>query len=387
MNGIPKRTNVAIHIICGTLFAVFAFCYLYFYQADLLAVAQWILSGGRTQYNHLMGAIFIALILSFLQILVSRVYKWPLQLYALSFFPSALLLTVLTCIKVTSDNSLTYSTNLLFCLFAAIVFAALAWITAKMRGHEDTACHRVQPLYRVWVNILLMVALFTFVCLCGNSDRNMHVRMRMEQCIINNDYDGALASMYNIRKTDENLTMLTAYALSRKNLLPERLFDFQVSCKSSSLLPTDRDGRTLMVSDSEIYKYLGAKPSGHMPAIRYLQMMVRSNMAKSPVVDYLLCAYLLDGNLDAFVMDLEKYYIIDSSLPRHYQEALILYNRLHSTPKIIYKNSVMDADFQDYQRLEHRIANKAERRNKIRDVYGNTYWYYYQYVISGAVTH
>lgn len=47
----------------------------------------------------------------------------------------------------------------------------------------------------------------------------------------------------------------------------------------------------------------------------------------------------------------------------------------------------MDADFQDYQRLEHRIANKAERRNKIRDVYGNTYWYYYQYVISGAVTH
>ena len=39
----------------------------------------------------------------------------------------------------------------------------------------------------------------------------------------------------------------------------------------------------------------------------------------------------------------------------------------------------MDADFQDFQQMEHKFANPEERRNAIRDTYGNTYWYYYEY--------
>ena len=34
---------------------------------------------------------------------------------------------------------------------------------------------------------------------------------------------------------------------------------------------------------------------------------------------------------------------------------------------------------QGYQQLEHKYANKQEMQNAIRDTYGNTYWYYFDY--------
>ena len=38
----------------------------------------------------------------------------------------------------------------------------------------------------------------------------------------------------------------------------------------------------------------------------------------------------------------------------------------------------MNADFQDFQKLENTILS-AQRTTALRDTYGNTYWYYYQY--------
>ena len=37
-----------------------------------------------------------------------------------------------------------------------------------------------------------------------------------------------------------------------------------------------------------------------------------------------------------------------------------------------------NADFQDFQKLENTILS-AQRKTALRDTYGNTYWYYYQY--------
>lgn len=96
--------------------------------------------------------------------------------------------------------------------------------------------------------------------------------------------------------------------------------------------------------------------------------------------DYMLCGYLLDKKLDLFVREITKHYAVNDSvsLPKHYEEALLLYTHLHSTPYIIYKNDVMNADFQDFQKLENTILS-AQCKTALRDTYGNTYWYYYQY--------
>ena len=39
----------------------------------------------------------------------------------------------------------------------------------------------------------------------------------------------------------------------------------------------------------------------------------------------------------------------------------------------------MEADFQDFQDLKRKYSDQTECRNKLRDVYGTTYWYYYFY--------
>ena len=33
----------------------------------------------------------------------------------------------------------------------------------------------------------------------------------------------------------------------------------------------------------------------------------------------------------------------------------------------------------DYQALEHKFADAMQTQAALRDTYGNTYWYYYQY--------
>jgi len=91
----------------------------------------------------------------------------------------------------------------------------------------------------------------------------------------------------------------------------------------------------------------------------------------------LLCAYLLDGNLDLFVKTLPKFYNVRENLPKHYREALTLYMHQSGHPTIVYRNNVMEADFEDFQVL--RLKNKDTRiqYSTLRDSYGKTYWFYY----------
>ena len=66
-------------------------------------------------------------------------------------------------------------------------------------------------------------------------------------------------------------------------------------------------------------------------------------------------------------------------LPVHYKEALVLYTHRRSNPSIVYHDNVMDTDFEDFQQMDHKYANETEKQNALRDTYGNTYWYYYEY--------
>ena len=93
--------------------------------------------------------------------------------------------------------------------------------------------------------------------------------------------------------------------------------------------------------------------------------------------DYLLTACLLDKNLNQFALIVRKLYADIRSLPKHYCEALILYTHLRSNPVIIYKDDVLDADFKDFQELDKKFSDKNMQRNAVRQIYGNTYWYYY----------
>ena len=372
-----SQENRLTRVSCAVIFAAFTFVYLYWYQADLLTVTQHALSKGKTHYNHLVGAVVIIAVLQLLQVGITKLCRDKIRIKALTYIPSFLVLTALTSAFMCQSGDITFGfwtlglpVLLLLCCFALWAVSAADFLTFSS---SMPACRSV------WINMLVLLLSMLMSCCFSNSDKTYHARIHMEQCMMNADYDGALATARSVCKPDGNITMLTAYSLSKKNLLGEKLFEYNVFGGSESLTPGGLNTKLCMLPDSSFYNYLGGWYVQRMSTKRYLDYQRRHGRLNKASVDYLLCSYLLDKKLDAFAYTLPRYYAINDSLPKHYKEALVLYVHKRANPRFVYENNVMNADFQDYQKIEHESSGALERQNKLRDTYGNTYWYYYQY--------
>ena len=94
--------------------------------------------------------------------------------------------------------------------------------------------------------------------------------------------------------------------------------------------------------------------------------------------DYRMCGHLLDRNLEAFACELVKRYDM-RRLPKHYREAMTLYCHTRSTPIVVYSDPATEADYNEYKEMEKKYTNPHERQTALRDAFGKTYWYYYDY--------
>lgn len=377
-----KRQETPIRVVCTFVFTLFSFFYLYYFQSDVLTVSQHVFSKGQTHYDHFVGATLITLVLLLLQIGVVNICRKVQMAWAFTFVPSALCLAALTDVEPSDvDGMLHFSSGVYLLPIGLIVFGLLVW-TAKATGLLQSLSFTVRSTQRLlWNNLLVLLLCMLFVCTCGNGSKVYHARAHVEQCIMDGRVDEALLAIENCGSGDENLTMLTAYALAQKNALAERLFEFPVKGGSEALTPYAKNMKFELIADSVFYSKLGGWYVQRMPTMKYLDYQRRHGRMNSMAIDYLLCGYLLDRNIDAFAANVTKYYEVNDSvaLPKHYKEALVMYTHLRSTPRVIYNNNVMNTDFEDFQKLEKSVADERERQTALRDTYGNTYWYYYQY--------
>lgn len=381
MNNSGSNNSTLIKSLCAIVFILFSFFYLYFFQADILAMQQNVLSGGTTHYNKTIGAILITLVLYLIKTGVSRITKFSGALYALTYMPSALLLIFLTCPNnnFSKDNMSGTWTWLSIVIF--IVFCFFSFMYKRWKQQSPTPYIKETTAGLVWKNMLLMALTFFLICIGGNTDRVFHYRMRAEALLSSGKYKEALEVGNKSHDTDESLTMLRIYALSRSKQLGESLFKYPIAeGGSASLLPNGNNVKCMLLPKSEIFKQLGIRKKGNMQPMEYLLYLERNGLAMKSVTDYILCGYLLDKNLNAFVNEITKKYNINSpSLPRHYKEALILYTHLRANPAAVLHDEVMDADYDDFQKLEKKFKDKNERLSYVKDTYGETYWFYYFY--------
>ena len=84
--------DITIRVVCAVVFLLFTFCWLFFFQADMLAVAQHGLSHGVTHYNRIVGAIIITAVLFLVHLLVFALIRLSRRTHALTYLPSFLLL-------------------------------------------------------------------------------------------------------------------------------------------------------------------------------------------------------------------------------------------------------------------------------------------------------
>ncbi len=379
-NALPKNNGTLSKVACAIVFVVFSFVYLYCFQADLLAMVQHVMSGGITHYDRTVGAVLITVVLYIVHITAKRLTRLEGDLYFLTFFPSLLLLSALTDIKEDFMDSPFSWIWLLALPLVLIAFFAFAIFFRQIGFPSQVSCKNA-PCKSLWINLISLALMFLSVCCIGNTDRIFHYRMRMENLFCSGKFAESLKIGEKSADTDKSLVMLRAYALSRQKLLGEHLFEYPIVGGSSSLLPDDTEGvRCMLYPESEIFRLLSIRKKGNMGTMEYLLYLERNGLARRSVTDYLLCGYLLDKNLDAFVLEAKKKYNLASpDLPKHYREALTLYTHLRSNPIIVYRNEVMDVDYSDFQKMERQYLNKSERESFIRDTYGDTYWFYYFY--------
>ena len=208
--------------------------------------------------------------------------------------------------------------------------------------------------------------------------------MRAERCLLEKDWDGALAVGKKSLECDEHLVMLRMQALARKDALGEKLFEYKVCGSSKSILPTNGGSTLLLYPVDSVYKFMGAAPAYRMEPMHYLELvqhhvLCKDSVPSKVVADYQLSGYLIDKQIDTFAREVGKYYTLNDSLPKHYREALVLYCHLRSKPVAVYRNTVLDEDYANFRELRRQYPNKMEQKGKVEDQYFGTYWYYYWY--------
>ena len=89
-----------IPLLCALYFVTFSLIYLLLLQSDVIAQAQYILSRGQSVFHPLAAALLSTGLLFLLGLVVNYLLHWlPLRLKALVWFPSFLLLGLLTSFR------------------------------------------------------------------------------------------------------------------------------------------------------------------------------------------------------------------------------------------------------------------------------------------------
>ena len=373
---VKNSSTVTIRVMCAIVFVVFSFAWLFF-QADMLAMAQHVMSGGVTHYHNLIGSVIITVILCLLQFLVYGVTRLNGRMHALTYLPSMLLLALLSNISLMIADA-PHATSLwwlvpIIALWLGAVFLA---IKAQKIEMDRSLTLMSRPM---WINLLTMCLFMMGVAWLGNTNAVFHYRMKMERLLSEGDYQSVLKVGKKSHESDEHILMLRTFALARADKLGDRLFEYPINGTSTQMLPTNGETEMLLCSEDSLYRYLGAGPAVTMAPERYLQMLLRrDSVPRKAIGDYLLCGYLVDKDLDRFAKEIGKYYTVDEHLPKHYREALTLYTHRRSHPLVVYHVPVVDEDYRNMMEMEKQYADKMERKDKLRDQFAGTYWYYYE---------
>jgi hypothetical protein len=385
-NSQKKDGTITTRVMCAILFCAFSFSWLYWFQADVIAVGQHVLSKGVTRFDRTIGTLVVTAVLLVLQQIIAAVVRLNRRSHALTYLPSMLILAIIS--DISADIDLRFSLGAWYWVapLVLIVWGLVVWMAKNMLTLDSDKDYSGVFSRRVWINALIMFVMMLSVAAIGNTNATFHFRSHAEVALQQGDIEEALRVGNESFETDEHLTMLRIYALSRQYQLGERLFRYPIAGTSSDMLPLPIKGsrsRLILLPTDSIWVHLGGRPASSMDAKRYLVALKRSGLATQAVADYVLCGHLIDRDIDAFVRDLPKYYVLKDSvydeLPFHYREALTLYTHRRTNPSIIYHNAVMDEDWSNLQELERSYPDARERMGKVAERYQGSYWYYYSY--------
>lgn len=367
-------------VVCAIVFILLSFFWLYWFQADLLYINQYILSGRKTHYNTFLGAAIITGILFIIQYFINKLFRFGKYTYALSYFPSVLLLAIFSDVHPEKLQFFNYRNWLIIIPILSILWGGVIWFSKQLSLLDHRNKTEKTPR-QLWINLMELNCMMLFVAIFGNTNAITHYLAHIETSIASDNLDEALRTGSRSQDSDKNLTMLRAFALSQRGELGDKLFEYPVYGTGEDLLPIGQKSNIpLLISSRKIFRHLGAQPIAFNSSYRYLNALENDSIGTEAVKNYILTGLLIDRKLDDFAAHLSRYGDITDDLPVHYREALVLYTHLRANPILEYHNPVMDEDWDNFLKMKNTSLSYNAMKGLINEHYGNSYWYYYIFV-------
>ena len=366
-----------IPVLCTVYFVLFSFFFLFLLQRDVLAQAQYILSQGQSVFHPIVATLLSTALLLLLGFLVSFFLRWlPLRMKAFVWFPSFVLLGLLTCFRFPQfgDEGSAPGWRVVAVLFGVWLLAVVG-----SRLFPDSPKERDTLSAYAWPNALWLI-LFTAVTVSlSNTDAVTHHTLQSARSLSQRDYAAALLQARYERHPSSQLSAMTAYALSRQGQLGESLFRYPQPHGSQGLLPQLSDSLLFFNLPHAVGAHLGYRKGDRTTATLFFEAIARRPRVQPAARHYRLCALLLDRRTADFRQLLLDGDTLSLSLPLHYREALLLQQQLQPQSADTLVDDDLARQFLEFDSLRLLPGTPDEREFRCRQRYGGTYWAYYYF--------
>ena len=373
-----RRTARIIAVASGLLFSAFSFTYLSVFQKDVMEALHYSLAQGKTVYAPWMSAVLIKVVLLVLRWAVNALVGLKGPLKALSYFPSCLLLGVLTDVghNVYHGGGIsdTWGWMLPLCL---VLYGVLGWLLA--RAARLWLNPEMPDIWVVNSNFMTLLMLCFMTIDIGNTNVHFHHELQVEEALRKQDYGRALQVAEKTMDPSRNLTALRAYAMSRQGTMGEDLFRYPQLYGAAGLLMGTSDEKALRLNADSLSVYLGAKPALGEPALTFFRRICEEESGNYTTLDYYLSALLLEKKLDEFVRAFDELYTVRDSIPYYYRQALFLDSKMHPSAATDSADVALEELWGKYLQKQQELSGQRGEANYMRREFGDTYWWYYQY--------
>ena len=286
-----KSCDICVRWLCGILFSAFAFCWLFFFQRDLVCAEINSLFPGNHFHEQVSGFyLWVLLLLTAVSLLLAIpgriVLRFRKGLYACNYLLSAAFIGAITGYDGESILGQTYTEWIATGAFMLALFLVCKIVASVPRSEYNDRPRTLAG------NLLLMSLLFCMVGYLGNTDENLHRRLRMEQLFAEGDYARVLEIGRYEEEADKTIDLLRAKAMLN--------------------LPSDPNPAGSEIGEL-MFRY----------SISDAKALSKSLKATGNEQAY-LASCLLDGNLSSFTDTIN--YDAYKTMPTYYMQALVLAN-------------------------------------------------------------